>query len=87
MVKPIILANSLTTVALGLYVVCRVLSIIAPDILFNVARSWFHTFSLEALRGTTQLELGTFVFGAVTLAILTWLTTYVSATLYNKWSK
>lgn len=87
MVKPTILANSITTVVIGLYVICRVLSQIAPDFLFSVGRSWFHTFSLEALRGTTPLELGTFVFGAVTLAILTWLTTYASAALYNKWSK
>lgn len=87
MVKPIILANSLTTVVLGLYVTCRMLSIIAPDIIFNAGKSWFHTFSLDALRGTTPLELGTFVFGAVTLAILTWVTTYASAALYNKWSK
>lgn len=87
MVKPIILANSLTTVVLGLYVICRVLSIIAPDILFNVGKSWFHTFSLDALQGTTPLELGTFVFGAVSLAILTWGTTYASVALYNNWSK
>lgn len=87
MIKPIILANSLTTVALGLYVICRVLSIIAPDILFNVGRSWFHAFSLDALQDATPFELGTFVFGAVTLAILTWVTTYASAALYNNWSK
>lgn len=87
MVKPIILANSITAVSLVLYVACRVLSLIAPDFLFNIGRSWFHTFSLDALRGNTPMDAGAFVFGAITLAILTWITTYAAAALYSKWSK
>ena len=87
MVKPTILANSVTTVGVVLYVVCRVLSIIAPDFLFNVGRSWFHTFSLDTLRNTASIDIGTFVFGAITLAVLTWITTYAAAALYNKWSR
>jgi len=87
MVKPIILANTLTTVGLGLYVACRVLTLVAPDFIFNVGQSWFHTINIDALKTATPLDVGTFIFGAVTLGVLTWVTTYAAASLYNNWSK
>lgn len=87
MVKPIALANASTVVALGIYVVCRVVSLIAPDFLFNVAQSWFHTLSTESVRSVTPMNIGTFIFGAVTLAVLVWITFYAGATLYNKFAK
>ncbi len=87
MVKPIVLANASTVVALGIYVVCRIISLIAPDFLFGVAQSWFHTFSTESVRSVAPMNIGTFIFGAVTLAVLVWLTFYAGATLYNKWAK
>lgn len=80
-------ANASTVVVLGLYAVCRAVSLIAPDFLFGIANSWFHTFSVESLKGTTPMDLGTFVFGGVTLAILTWATTYATIFLYNRWVK
>lgn len=87
MVKPIALANASTVVALGIYVVCRAMSLIAPDFLFNIAQSWFHTFGADTLKGTAPFEVGTFIFGAVTLAVLVWLTFYAAAALYNKLAK
>jgi len=87
MIKPIALANASTVVALGVYVVCRVISLIAPDLLFGVAQSWFHTFSTESVRSVTPMNIGTFIFGAVTLSILVWVTIYSGATLYNKLAK
>lgn len=87
MVKPIALANASTVVALGIYVVCRLISLIAPDLLFSVAQSWFHTFSTESVRSVTPMNIGTFIFGAVTLAVLVWLTLYSAAILYNKLAK
>jgi len=87
MVKPIALANAATTVSLGIYVVCRVVSLVAPDLLFSVGQSWFHTFSTESVRSVAPMNIGTFIFGTVTLAVLVWLTFYAGATLYNKWAK
>ncbi len=86
MVKPIALANASTVVALGIYVVCRIASLIAPDFLFSVAQSWFHTFSTECMRSVTPMNIGTFIFGAVTLSILVWVAIYVGAVLYNKFT-
>lgn len=87
MVKPTILANTLTTVGLGLYVVCRLLTLIVPDFVFNVAQSWFHTWNMESIRATASFDLGTFLIGAITFGALVWVTTYASAALYNQWSK
>lgn len=80
-------ANASTVVALVLYVVCRVVSLIAPDFLFSIAKSWFHTFNMDTLKGTTPLEAGTFLFGGVSLAVLTWVTAYATIALYNRWAK
>ena len=87
MVKPIALANASAVVALGIYVVCRVISLIAPDVLFSVAQSWFHTFSTESVISVTSLNIGSFIFGAVTLTVLVWVAFYAGAVLYNKLAK
>lgn len=87
MVKPTILANTLTTVGLGLYVVCRVLTLIVPDFIFNVGQSWFHTLNLKSTRAEVTFDFGTFLLGAITFSALVWVITYASVTLYNNWSK
>lgn len=87
MLKPMAFANAFTTVTLGLYVVCRMVVLVAPDFMFSVARSWFHTFSLDSLRGDVEMDFGTFLFGGVSLAILTWVTMYAGAYLYNRLAK
>ncbi len=87
MLKEVAFANAFTLVSLGVYVVCRVLSLVVPDFLFNIGKSWFHTFSLESMKAVVPLDLGTFLFGAATLAVLVWVTTYAGAALYNKWAK
>ncbi len=76
-------ANAFTVVAEVLYVLCRVLSLVVPDLLFSVGKSWFHTFSLESVRTVVTMDLGTFILGGVTFGALAWVTMYASAILYN----
>lgn len=87
MTKPIALANSLTIVALIVYAFCRVLSLIAPDFLFSISNSWFHTFSLGGTKSTDPFSITAFIFGAVTLGLLVWGTAYLGAILYNKFAR
>lgn len=87
MLKPQAFANAFTVAALGLYVLCRILSLIAPDFLFAIGNSWFHTFSLDSVRAVAPMDIGTFLLGAVSLGVLVWLTAYGTASLYNKWAK
>ncbi|MEK7092130.1 MAG: DUF5676 family membrane protein [Patescibacteria group bacterium] len=81
------LANALTIVVLAIYAVCRLVSLIVPDFLFSVSKGWFHTLSVDSLKGTAPLDMGTFLFGAITLAVLVWVTIYVTVILYNNWAK
>ena len=87
MLNPKAFANAFTVVGLGVYVICRVLSLVTPDLLFGIGKSWFHTFSLDALQATAPMDMGTFLYGGVTLAILVWVTGYAGASLYNSWAK
>jgi len=87
MLKPIHFANAFTLVGLGLYVGCRVLSLIVPDMFFAVGQSWFHTFTLETQKGVAPMELGTFLLGGITFGALTWATAYAAASLYNRLAK
>lgn len=81
------LANASTVVSLAVYVVCRIASLVAPDLLFSVAKSWFHTFSIDSLKGTTPMDMGAFLFGGISLAVLVWISTYATIQLYNRWAK
>lgn len=87
MVKPTVLANAVTTTGLVGYVVCRVLALIAPDLLFALGQSWAHTFNLSAVRSTVPMNFGTFLLGGVTFGVLVWAVTYATASLYNRWLK
>ena len=85
--NPVRLANAATVVSLGLYVVCRVVSLVAPEFLFNIAQSWFHTFSTELMRAPVPFDIGTFIFGGITLAVVVWATFYAFAEVYNRLAK
>ncbi len=87
MIRSVPFANAATIVTLALYVVCRALTLVAPDFLFSVGQSWFHTFTLESTKATVPFEIGTFLFGAVTLAVVTWVTIYATIELYNRLAK
>lgn len=80
-------ANASTVVSVGLYVVCRVVSLVAPDFLFSIAKSWIHTFELDSTKAIAPMELGTFIFGVITLSVLVWITSYTTIVLYNRWAR
>ena len=80
-------ANAASAV-MGIWVVaCAALSFIAPDLLFSLAQSWMHTINLETVKASFNPSLGSLVWGLVTAVGLTWITTYGTISLYNKWAK
>lgn len=87
MIKTVPFANAFTVVGVGVYVVCRILASVAPDLLFSIGQSWFHTINLSALQATVPLDIGVFFIGGISTAVLVWLTSYTGAYLYNKFSK
>lgn len=77
-----------TSVVVAIWVIgCSLLAYIAPDLLFTVAQSWSHFMNLQAIRSTFAPNLGTLLFGFATAVGLTWITTYATISLYNKWVK
>lgn len=82
-----VFANAASVVMAVWVIGCAVLSYIAPDLLFSIANSWTHSINLESVRSTAAPSLGSIIWGLVTAVGLTWLTTYATITLYNKWAK
>lgn len=80
-------ANAATAVMAVWMVACALLVYVAPDLLFTVAQSWTHAMNLEVLRSTFTPNLGLLLLGFVSATGLTWVTTYGTITLYNKWAK
>lgn len=80
-------ANAASAVMAVFYIACVTLSYISPDLLFSLAQSWIHTLNLEAARVAFTPNLGSMLFGLVTAVGLTWVTTYATIALYNKWAK
>ena len=80
-------ANAAAAVMAVWAVACALLVYVAPDLLFTVAESWTHAMNLEVLRSTFTPNLGSLFLGFVSATGLTWVTTYGTITLYNKWAK
>ena len=87
MLKPQAFANAITTVFIVAYVICGIIAFVAPDLVFSVAGSWFHAINLEAVKATTPMSIGTFLFGVVSFAAYIWVFTFAAASLYNKFAK
>ena len=81
------MAHAAATIIAAMFVVCRIVAWISPSFLFALAQSWFHTVSLEPLQTMVSISFGTELLGFVSAVILTWVVTYLTILLYNKWAK
>jgi len=84
MLKPIAFANAIATAGIFGYMVCIVLSVVVPDLVFNIGQSWLHTLNLSVIRTTEAMDIGSALIGAITFGGLTWVASYLGVTLYNK---
>lgn len=85
MLKSVPFANAVTIVTVVFYIVCVVLSAIAPDFIIGIAQSWIHSLTLEMSK--TTLSLGSVIYGLLTISVVTWITTYAAIELYNRLAK
>lgn len=84
--KPTVLANALAGTTAIIYVVCRLLVGIFPDLSFTVAQSWFHGIGLTKL-GSGNLTTESFILGIVSATITAWAIGFVFAYVYNYFAK
>lgn len=80
-------AHAATVVTAVFYVACLVLSYAASDLIFSIGNSWLHSVNLESIKSTKAITIETALLGLITISLLTWVTTYATITLYNKWAK
>jgi len=89
-VNKIALAHSLATISLVGYIICILVTVIFPESLMILFNSWFHGMDLSVLSpadGNWVFGTGSLVLGLVTFPIFGWITGYLIASLYNKFSK
>jgi 2TM family of unknown function (DUF5676) len=78
------LASAAAIVAAVAYVVCLVLSLVAPDLLTGILQTWAHSISLAPLQAaSTAFQAGPALVGLLTFSGFVWLTTAATAWLYN----
>ena len=80
-------ANAATVVTAVFYIICVIISYVAQDLLVTIANSWIHSLSLESLKAAKVMSPGSLVLGFVTICALTWVTTYATIELYNRFAK
>lgn len=80
-------AHAATAVTAVFYIACLLLSSFAPDLIFAISKSWMHSINIESLRTTATISLETVLLGLISISVLTWITTYATIWLYNKWAK
>ena len=83
MIKPTSLANAVTAMMMALYFVCTGISLVAPGFILGLAQSWVHTVNMEIVRATSPFTFGSFIYGLISLSILTWIVSYGTVALYN----
>lgn len=84
--NPLTTANAAGLTTAIVFVACRILVGLFPDLFFSIAQSWFHGIALNKLDPLT-LTSSTFLLGLVSSAVTAWLIGYLFANLYNYFAK
>ncbi len=79
-------ANAVATTTAVIFVACRVLVGLLPDLSFTVAQSWFHGIQLTKL-SSWDLTMTSFFLGLITATIGAWLIGWCFAHCYNYFLK
>lgn len=87
MLKPVAFANAAAVVTAGVYLICAMLAYAAPNLLFTLAKPWFHLINLEVLRADKMAGPASVLIGLILIAAITWVTTYLTIDLYNRFAK
>ena len=78
--------NALAVTTAIVFVLCRVLVGMFPDLFFTVAQSWFHGIELNRI-DVGNLTLDSFVLGIVSSTITVWVIGYIFVRAYRLLTK
>ncbi|MDO8573482.1 MAG: DUF5676 family membrane protein [Candidatus Daviesbacteria bacterium] len=68
--------NALAVTTAIIFVLCRILVGLFPDISFSIAQSWFHGIELGKA-GAWNLTFGSFVLGLISSTITAWIIGFI----------
>jgi hypothetical protein len=77
------LASAAAIAAAAGYVVCLVISLVAPDLLLAIFQTWAHSISVAPLQTAPTFQPGPALLGLVTFSGFVWLTAAATTWLYN----
>lgn len=81
-------ANAAAVTIGVLYVVCRVLVLLIPDLFLSITGTWFHGIDISQIAATSvTADPGSFILGLVTSVAAAWATGYLFAISYNSFAK
>ena len=86
MLKPIALANAFAVLIAVVYFVCAAWVVVARDSFMVFTGTWVHGINMKILPYTPPTLRG-LVVGFVTAVVAGWLSGYLFAWLYNRFSK
>ncbi len=78
--------NALAVTTAIVYVLCRVLVGLFPDISFALAQSWFHGIELSK-SSAWNLTFGSFIIGVISSTITAWVIGYIFIKVYRLFAK
>lgn len=84
--NPMVTANAAAATTAVVYVVCRFLVGLFPELSMNIAKSWFHRIDISKI-SAWNLSAESFVLGIVSATVSAWLVGYLFARLYNYFLK
>lgn len=80
-------ANSLAVLGAGYYLICSLLVFLAPNFYKSIATSWMHGVDVSRVWQETPPDMSTIVLGFITFLLISWVSGYVFAYIYNYFSK
>ena len=87
MLKAIPFANASTTVTAVAYSLCVGFAYVAPDLLYDIFQPWLWATNIQVMRVGKIITYDRALFGLLTISLATWITTYFTIVLYNRWAK
>ncbi len=84
--EPTATANALAATIAIVFVACRILVGLFPDLMFTIAQSWLHGVELVKFN-PSNLTVQSFVLGLISASVSAWLVGYLFASISNFFSK
>jgi len=81
--NPMATANAAATTVGIIYVVCRLLVGLFPDLMMSIAQSWFHGLTF----GSWSISTGNFMVGLISAVASAWVAGHLFAVSYNSFLK